>query len=117
MNIKLCIAFLSLGFFSAFAQTKVSGHVFSENNEPIPFANVLFKGSTIGTITNEDGKFYLEADKNWDTLIVSFLGFERLEIPITKRVNYDLKFILKEETSSLNEVSLLRHSKPGQVVR
>ena len=107
MKIKLLIAFLALSFFSAIAQTKVSGYVYDENSEPIAFANVLFKGSTIGTITNEDGKFYLESDENWKTLIVSFLGFEMLEIPITKRVNYDLKFILKEEASSLNEVVLV----------
>lgn len=107
MKLKLLTVFLSLSFFSAFSQTKVSGFVFGENNEPIAFANVLFKGSTIGTITNEDGKFYLESDENWETLIVSFLGFEMLEIPIAKRVNYNLKFILKEEASSLNEVVIV----------
>ncbi|WP_458627735.1 DUF5686 and carboxypeptidase-like regulatory domain-containing protein [Winogradskyella sp. PC D3.3] len=107
MKLKLLIPFLALGFFSALAQTKVSGHVFDENNVPVPFANVLFKGSTEGTITNEDGKFYLESDNNWDNLIVSFIGFEILEIPLTKRVNYDLKFILKEEASSLDEVLIV----------
>lgn len=107
MKKKLLIVFLCLGFFSALSQTKVSGHVLDENNSPIPFANVLFKGSTVGTITNEDGKFYLESDENWNTLIISFLGFEMLEIPLTKRVNYNLKFILKEEASSLNEVVII----------
>ena len=107
MKIKLLIAFLCLSFFSALAQTKVSGYVFDEYNAPIPFANVLFKGSTEGTITNEDGKFYLESDENWETLIVSFLGFEMLEITLVKRVTYDLKFILKEEASSLNEVVII----------
>ena len=107
MKIKLLIAFLCLSFFSAFGQTKVSGYVFDINNEPIPFANVLFKGSTEGTISNEDGKFYLESDEKWETLIVSFVGFEVLEISLTKRVTYDLKFILNEEASSLNEVFIV----------
>lgn len=107
MKIKLFISFLVLGFLSAIAQTKVSGYVFDENNLPIPYANVLFKGSTQGTITNEDGKFYLESDDNWKTLIVSFIGFEMLEIPLNKRVNYDLKFILKEEAASLDEVLIV----------
>ena len=57
MKIKLLIAFLCLNSFSALAQTKVNGYVYDESNQPIAFANVLFKGSTIGTITNEDGKF------------------------------------------------------------
>ncbi len=38
---------------------------------------------------------------------MSFIGFEILEIPLTKRVNYDLKFILKEEASSLDEVVIV----------
>ena len=63
--------------------------------------------TTIGTITNEEGRFYLESDENWETLIVSFLGFEMQEYPLTKRVNYDLKFTLKEEASSLNEVVIV----------
>ncbi len=107
MKIKLLIAFLGLSFFSAFGQTKVSGYVFDVNNEPIPFANVLFKDSTEGTITNEDGKFYLESDEKWETLIVSFIGFEVLEISLTKSVTYDLKFTLNEEASSLNEVFIV----------
>ncbi|WP_179316144.1 DUF5686 and carboxypeptidase-like regulatory domain-containing protein [Winogradskyella undariae] len=107
MKLKLFISFFVFGFLSALAQTKVSGHVYDENNSPIPFANVLFSGSTEGTITNEDGKFYLESEDNWNTLTVSFVGFEVLEIPLTKRVNYDLSFILKEETSTLDEVLIV----------
>jgi len=45
------------------AQTKVSGYVFDEFDAPISFANIIFKGSTQGTITNENGKFYLESDE------------------------------------------------------
>ena len=98
---------LCFSFIAAFAQTKVSGYVFDENNDPIPFANVLFKGSTEGTITNEDGKFYLESNETREILIVSFIGFELLEIPLTKKVNYDLKFVLKEEAASLKEVVIV----------
>ncbi|WP_400074857.1 DUF5686 family protein [Winogradskyella sp. R77965] len=107
MKIKLLIAFICLNVFSAIAQTKVSGYVFDESNQPIAFANVLFKGSTEGTITNEDGKFYLESDEKWETLIVSFLGYEILEVELPKSVNYDLKFVLKEEASSLSEVVIV----------
>ncbi|WP_299128080.1 DUF5686 and carboxypeptidase-like regulatory domain-containing protein [uncultured Winogradskyella sp.] len=107
MKKELLILFLFLGITCAFTQTKVSGYVYDQSNEPIPFANVLFKGSTEGTITNEDGKFYLESDEVWETLIVSFIGFEVLEIPLTKRVNYDLKFVLIEEAASLNEVVIV----------
>ncbi|MBN4070138.1 carboxypeptidase-like regulatory domain-containing protein [Olleya sp. AH-315-F22] len=89
------------------SQTKVSGHVLDENNEPIAFSNIVFKESSIGTITNENGRFYLESDETWETLIISFIGFETLEIKLEKKVNYNLKFTLKEETAQLDTVLIV----------
>ncbi len=104
MKLKLLTIILLLGSAIAFSQTKISGYVFDENDQPVAFANVLFKGSTEGTITNENGRFYLESDETWDTVIISFLGYEQLEIPLDKKVNYDLRFVLKEQADALNEV-------------
>ncbi|HXJ98035.1 MAG TPA: DUF5686 family protein, partial [Gelidibacter sp.] len=90
-----------------YAQTKVSGYVYDENNVSVAYANVFFKGSTEGTITDEDGKFYLESSATHNTLVVSFMGYETLEIPLTKKVNYDLKLILKEALDQLGEVFIV----------
>jgi hypothetical protein len=78
------------------AQTKVSGIVVDNSNQPIPYANVIFKNSTQGTVTNEDGKFYLESEKTYKTLQVSFMGFETKEVPLTKEVNYNFKVTLSD---------------------
>ena len=78
------------------AQTKVSGIVVDNTNQPIPYANVVFKNSTQGTVTNEDGKFYLESEKTYKTLQVSFTGFETKEVPLTKEVNYNFKVTLSD---------------------
>lgn len=107
MNFNLLFAFLFLGLVSVFAQTKVSGHVIDEFNEPVAYANIIFKNSSEGTITNENGRFYLESDETWDTLIVSFVGYKTVEYPLTKRVNYDLKFTIEEEAAALNEVVIV----------
>ena len=66
--------------FNLVAQTKVSGYVYDEFNDPVSFVNVFFKDSSEGTSTNENGKFYLESDQNWDTLIISFIGYKNQEI-------------------------------------
>jgi hypothetical protein len=58
------------------AQTKVSGNVKDTDGFPIAFANVLFPGSTIGTITNDDGSFYVASDQTYTQLSVSFIGFK-----------------------------------------
>ncbi|WP_370478705.1 DUF5686 and carboxypeptidase-like regulatory domain-containing protein [Tamlana flava] len=112
MNLKLLIFIFFFGIFSASSQTKVSGYVFDEFDAPVAFATIIFKGSTIGTITNEDGRFYLESDETWGALTVSFIGYETLNIPLEKRVNYDLKFILKEEAAQLDQVVIISGKQP-----
>lgn len=94
------------------AQTKVGGYVFDEFDEPVPYANVVFKGSTVGTTTDENGKFYLESDKTWTVLSISFLGYETLEVNLTKKVNFNMRFVLKEEASTLDEVVLVSGKQP-----
>lgn len=107
MKFNLLITCFFLALVSAFAQTKVSGYVFDENDDPVAYANVFFKDSSEGTITNEEGRFYLESDNTWQTLIVSFVGYETLEIPLTKKVNYNLKFVITEAAAALNEVVIV----------
>ncbi|MBT8310783.1 MAG: carboxypeptidase-like regulatory domain-containing protein [Flavobacteriaceae bacterium] len=104
MNVKLLLTLFFLGIISSFAQTKVSGTVYDSNYDPIAFANVIFKGSSEGTITNENGKFYLESDQDWDAVVVSFISYERQEIQLEKKVNYFFNVVLKDETAQLDEV-------------
>ncbi len=103
----LLTIFLFSTVVSLIAQTKVSGYVFDEKKEPVAFASVLFKNSTTGTITNEDGRFYLESSDNWDTLSISFIGYQTVELELFKKVNYDVKIILKEVIESLDEVVII----------
>ena len=107
MNLKLFSIFYLFGLLSVFSQTKVSGYVFDEYNQPVSFANVFFTGSTQGTITDENGKFYLESDDTWSALTVSFIGYETLNVQLDKKVNYQLEFILKETAAELNEVLIV----------
>jgi TonB-dependent receptor len=52
------------------------------NNEPLPFANVLIKGTTKGTTSDFDGLFQIEdVEPGTYTLTFSFLGYETLEVP------------------------------------
>ena len=97
---------------SVWAQTKVGGHVYDSNGDPVSFANVIFKGSSEGTITNENGRFYLESGENWDAIVVSFIGYETLEIPLAKKVSFDLKITINEEAAELDAVVLISGKQP-----
>ncbi|MCU0350114.1 MAG: DUF5686 and carboxypeptidase regulatory-like domain-containing protein, partial [Flavobacterium sp.] len=78
------------------AQTKVGGKVIDEYGDPIPFANVIFKNSREGVITNENGIFYFESTNDYTALVVSFVGYETQEVPLKKGLNANLKIVLKE---------------------
>ncbi|MFN4027588.1 MULTISPECIES: DUF5686 and carboxypeptidase-like regulatory domain-containing protein [Flavobacterium] len=87
------------------AQTKVSGIVLDNTNQPIPYANIVFKGSQVGVVSNEDGRFYIESPNNYTAIIVSFVGFPEKEVKLPKLVNYDFKVVLTEG-NALKEVKI-----------
>ena len=69
----LVLAFLLLNARTqnAIAQTtRVSGKVFdSETKEPLPFVNIIFKGTRIGTTSDFDGNFLLSTSEKVDSLV------------------------------------------------
>ncbi len=105
MTRNLFTAFLLLISALMLAQTKVSGIVLDDNNKPVGYASVAFKGTSEGIITNEDGRFYLESKENRKTLVVSFVGYTAQEIELTKSVTYDMKITLLSG-EDLNEVKI-----------
>ncbi|SHG88968.1 TonB-dependent receptor [Flavobacterium micromati] len=86
MKFKLLFfAFLITSF--SFAQNKgtVSGTLTDKesNNQSLPFANVLIKGTTLGTNTDIDGKYTLKIQPGNYVLQLSFVGYEAIEVAIT----------------------------------
>lgn len=102
---RILSAFALLSTFFAMAQTKVSGVVYDENNQPLGYANVYFKGSTEGVVSNENGQFYLESSKNYKTLVASFVGYKSIEIPLSQAVNLNLKIQITPN-NELKEVKI-----------
>lgn len=98
--------FIFFAFFTSLlcSQTKIDGVVSDESGNPVAFANVLFQDSSEGTITNENGRFYLESDDTYDTVVFSFIGYESKTITLSKRVTYGMKVVLMESTEQLKEV-------------
>lgn len=105
------ISFLLILFFAfttfVFSQTKVSGVVVDKKNQPVSYANIVFKGSNEGTVSDENGKFYLESSKNYTTLVVAFVGFTTKDVDLEKLVTYNMKVVLNEE-EMLQEVVIYK---------
>ena len=102
---KKTVLFLILAMFclQTFAQKHfVNGIVrSSEDGVSLPFASVVIKGTTIGTSTDFDGKFIIEASKE-DVLVFSLIGFSTQEILVGDKT--EINVILKTEATGLDEV-------------
>ncbi|PVW17153.1 DUF5686 family protein [Marixanthomonas spongiae] len=94
------------------AQTKVSGKITDAAGDPLPFVNVIFKNSNEGTISNEEGRFYLESDTNYKAVVFSFIGFESKEVPLGAKNTYKMEVVLQEEAAALDEVVLISGKQP-----
>ncbi|MBF6607686.1 MAG: TonB-dependent receptor [Flavobacterium sp.] len=86
MNVKFLMAFLII-CATGFSQSKgtITGTLTDKdfNNETLPFANAVVKGTTIGTTTDESGKYTLMVDPGTYTIQFSFLGYETVEEMLT----------------------------------
>lgn len=96
--------FLLLLSTSLFSQTKISGIIKDSSGNPVAFANVIFKNSQEGTISDENGRFYLESPKTYTTVLFSFVGFTTKEIELSQKTTYKIEVILEESSSALDEV-------------
>lgn len=84
-------------------QHQVSGTVRAEGmGDGLPGVSVLLKGTSIGTITDADGKYSLEMPDGDGVLVFSFVGYNTQEIPLNGRSVIDVT--LEEDVRTLNEV-------------
>lgn len=81
----------------------VKGTVKTSDDQPLPGATVLIKGTTTGTTTTTDGQFTLKA-KTGETLLISYLGFISQEVPVS---NSKLNILLIQETQSIEGVVVI----------
>jgi len=84
-------------------QKAISGTVrSSEDKLPVIGATVVVAGTTIGTVTDINGRFSLTVPANGSVLAISYIGMKKLEVPVGSAVQYDV--LLEPETHGLEEV-------------
>lgn len=89
--------------YSLSAQTKVSGTVYDDVNQTLPFANIYLKGSKIGVQSDENGKFNIESKTDFTIIVVKYAGFNDNEIVLTTSITNNLKVKMVNE-QQLKEV-------------
>jgi Family of unknown function (DUF5686)/CarboxypepD_reg-like domain len=109
----LLIACLLLPVFGL-AQTVVSGKVTdAASGDPIPFANVIFKGISVGITTDFDGNYTLKTSTPSDSLQASYIGYKAKTKFVKKGVAQVINFQLQELSTSLSEVVITAGENPA----
>ena len=105
MKFKLLFLLLIFVPIGLLAQGQITGAVTSaDDGMPLPGASVVVKGTTTGTTTDFDGNYILDDVASDATLIFSYIGFLRAEVPVNGQSTINL--VMQADAQQLEEVVL-----------
>jgi len=112
----LIIPFLFIHEISA-QNTEVSGRVTEKNTgNPIPYANIFFVGTLIGTTSDINGNYHLSVSKPGDLIEVSAIGFKKQVIKVNHGEKNLIDFKLEEEVFLLGEIDVKPGENPANII-
>ncbi|MBT8260488.1 MAG: carboxypeptidase-like regulatory domain-containing protein [Bacteroidia bacterium] len=113
--LKLALSLVVIIFsFSANSQIELKNKLLDFNTLlPVESANIYIKGTTIGTISNVDGRFVLNVPNQHatDTLVISSIGYKTFKTQVNE-FNDSEEIYLEEEIASLDEILLVAEPRP-----
>ena len=104
----LCFLILLISSISVFAQNSITGKVVDTNGEPLMGVSVVVKGTTLGAITDLDGKFSISVPAK-STILFTYIGYVEQQVAVANQKVIDIT--LKEENKLLNEVVVVGYGK------
>jgi len=116
--IILVVGILFSLLISQAQETVITGKVISDSDKlPIPYAGVYFKGTTVGTITSDDGSFEIYTNNPQDSIVVSFVGYTPKTIKVKRgKKNRFRNIRLKEHVNVLGEVVIRPRENPAHLL-
>ena len=85
-----------------YAQRTITGTVVDKDKQPVPGVNVIITGTGLGSITNVDGRYSIEAPQDAKSLTFTFIGMETQEVAIGTQTQINVSLV--EAVTSLEEV-------------
>lgn len=97
--------------------TKIMGTVINaKTDEPIPFVNVYFEGTSIGATSDFEGDYIIETYTPGDSLTASFVGYHSVTKKVTPKIFQQINFSLDPSEVLLDEVVILPGENPAEVI-
>ena len=90
----------------------LNGQVMDHSSKkPVPGASIIIRGTTVGTLSDEDGKFSLDVKKG-DVIVVSYIGLQTQQLPIEGAGN--LVVWMKDDVQSMEEMTVVGYATNGE---
>ncbi len=83
---------------------RISGTVFTETGDLLPYSSIIIKGSSKGTSASTKGNYSLMLPPGKYTLVCQHIGYETVEKNISVTGDMEVSFILKEQKLTMQEV-------------
>ncbi len=113
----LTLLLISSYFLGVAQQTIVSGKVTeASTGAPVPFANVVFTGTTDGAIADFDGNFVAKTSRSVDSIEVRYVGYVTRLKPISRGTSQNINFQLEEDVLTLQEVVVTPGENPAWAI-
>lgn len=88
-----------------FQEATVTGTILDSNNQPLPGASIVEKGTSNGTQSDFDGNFELEVSDTNAVLVISYIGFATQEVSLAGQSSITVS--LQEDAANLDEVVVI----------
>lgn len=126
MKSKTRLLLLIVSFFAAtlpaFSQKTINGTITDQQTgETLPGTSVIVKGTTVGTVTDFDGKYSIKVPENGNTLVISFVGYDTKEVAVGDKSTINIQ--LSQSTEDIEEIMVIgygvqkKSDKTGAVTR
>ncbi len=92
---------------------KVTGTITEENGNPLPGATVMIEGTTVGAISDANGKFSIETTDESQSLVFSFMGYKAQVVQVKDRLVVDISMV--PDFQAIDEVVVIGYGTQKKV--
>src|SRR6516164_512523 len=105
MKLATLTGFFWLGILQITFAGKITGLVTDNKGNILPYASILVKGTSRGTTTNNQGKYFLDLEPGTYTIICQYVGYARQEKQaVLQDQTITINFELTVQTTTMKEV-------------
>ncbi|MDH4058539.1 MAG: DUF5686 and carboxypeptidase regulatory-like domain-containing protein, partial [Cyclobacteriaceae bacterium] len=113
-RVKVLVLFCLISVSAFSQQTVIKGKVTdAASGDPIPFVNVVFKGTSIGATTDFDGNYLIQTSSPTDSLLASYIGYIPRTKGVVKGISQTINFQMDEEITRLRDIVILAGENPA----